>query len=45
MKAYLEIVELQDDVVTVSTGGSGGAGGFDPACADDGCLTDQDLLL
>lgn len=42
MKAYLEIVDLKEDIVTAS---SGNAPAWDPNCADDGCITDQDLLL
>ncbi|MCQ2451234.1 MAG: hypothetical protein MJ080_04590 [Clostridia bacterium] len=41
MKAYLEIVELED-VVTVSTGGGCDMDGA-PACARQGCFTDKAL--
>lgn len=39
MKAYLEIVELED-VVTASTG-SGCTMDGAPACAEQGCFTDN----
>ncbi len=44
MKAYLEIVELED-VVTVSGSSSEGTGGFDPDCmCRGGCTDDQSDL-
>ena len=40
MKAYLEIVELKDEIVTVSTGGTAQQG----ECCDMGCPSDGDQM-